>query len=100
MAASLMPSSFKSLKDVFRKERSLAGIREIVESSDVVVHFFEIFPNLEKVVMPQSCEKKILKIKVENPSWRNELKFMELEMIEKINTFFKEQRIIQIRFIG
>jgi len=100
MAASLMPSSFKSLKDVFRKERSLAGIREIVESSDVVVHFFEIFPNLEKVVVPQSCEKKILKIKVENPSWRNELKFMELEMIEKINTFFKEQRIIQIRFIG
>jgi len=100
MAASLMPSSFRSLKDVFRKERSLAGIREIVESSDVVVQFFEIFPNLEKVVVPQSCEKKILKIKVENPSWRNELKFMELEMIEKINTFFKEQRIIQIRFIG
>jgi hypothetical protein len=100
MAGSLMPSSFKSLKDVFRKERSLAGIREIVESSDVVVHFFEIFPNLEKVVMPQSCEKKILKLKVESPAWRNELKFMELEMIEKINTFFKEQRIIQIRFNG
>jgi hypothetical protein len=95
-----MPSSFKSLKDVFRKERSLAGIREIVESSDVVVHFFEIFPNLEKVVMPQSCEKKILKLKVENPAWRNELRFMESEMIEKINTFFKEQRINQIRFIG
>ena len=95
-----MPSSFKSLKDVFRKERSLAGIREIVESSDVVVHFYEIFPNLEKVVMPQSCEKKILKLKVENPAWRNELRFMESEMIEKINTFFKEQRINQIRFIG
>ena len=95
-----MPSSFKSLKDVFRKERSLAGIREIVESSDVVVQFFEIFPNLEKVVIPQSCEKKVLKLKVENPAWRNELKFMESEMIEKINTFFKEQRINQIRFIG
>jgi hypothetical protein len=100
MAVSHMYSSFKSLKDVFRKERALAGIREIVESSDVMVHFFEIFPNLEKVVMPQSCEKKILKLKVENPAWRNELKFMETEMIEKINTFFKEQRIIQIRFIG
>ena len=95
-----MHSSFKSLKDVFKKERSLAGLREVVESSDVVVHFFEIFPNLEKVVIPQSCEKKVLKLKVENPAWRNELKFMELEMIEKINTVFKEQRIIQIRFIG
>jgi Dna[CI] antecedent, DciA len=95
-----MHSSFKSLKDVFKKERSLAGLREIVESSDVVVNFFEIFPNLEKLAIPQSCEKKILKLKVENPSWRNELKFMELEMIEKTNTFFKEQRINQIRFIG
>ena len=95
-----MHSSFKSLKDVFKKERSLAGLREVVESSDVIVSFFEIFPNLEKVVIPQSCEKKILKLKVENPSWRNELKFMETEMIEKINDYFKEQRINQIRFIG
>ena len=95
-----MHSSFKSLKDVFKKERSLAGLREVVESSDVIVSFFEIFPNLEKVVIPQSCEKKILKLKVENPSWRNELKFMETEMIEKINDYFKEQRINQIRYIG
>lgn len=100
MAASHMHSSFKSLKDVFRKERSLAGIREIVDSSDVVVYFFEIFPSLEKVVVPQSCEKKILKLKVENPALRNELKFMESEMIEKINIHFKEKRINQIRFIG
>jgi len=95
-----MRSSFKSLKEVFKKEKLLANVREIVESSDVIVHFYEMFPNLEKVAVPQSCEKKILKLKIENPAWRNELKFMELEMIEKINTYFKEQRINQIRFIG
>jgi hypothetical protein len=95
-----MRSSFRSLKDIFLKEKSLAAVREVVESSDVIVHFFEIFQNLEKVVVPLSCEKKILKVKVENPAWRNELKFMEAEMIEKVNTFFKEQRINQIRFIG
>ena len=95
-----MHSSFKSLKEVFKKERSLSGVREIVESADVIVHFYEIFPSLEKIAMPQQCEKKVLKIKVENPSWRNELKFMETEMIEKINSFFKEKRINQIRFIG
>ena len=95
-----MHSSFKSLKEVFKKERSLSGVREIVESADVIVHFYEIFPNLEKIAIPQQCEKKSLKIKVENPSWRNELKFMETEMIEKINSFFKEKRINQIRFIG
>ena len=53
-----MRSSFKSLKEIFRKERSLAGIRELVDSSDVVVKFHEIFPNLEKVTTPISCEKK------------------------------------------
>ena len=95
-----MRSSFKSLKDVFAKEKSLSGIREAVASADVLVHFFEIFPNLEKVAFPQQCEKKVLKLKVENAAWRNELKFMETEMIEKINLFFKEKRINQIRFIG
>ncbi len=95
-----MHSSFKSLKEVFKKEKSLSGVREIVESADVIVHFYEIFPNLEKIAIPQQCEKKALKIKIENPSWRNELKFMETEMIEKINSFFKEKRINQIRFIG
>jgi len=95
-----MPSGFKSLKEVFRRERSLAGIRQIVDASDVIVHFTEMFPNLEKVATPISCEKKILKLKVENAAWRNELKFMEAEMIDKINSFFNEQRINQIRFIG
>lgn len=95
-----MHSSFKSLKEVFRREKSFAGLREIVDSSDVVVRFHEIFPNLVKVATPQSCEKKVLRLKVENPAWRNELKFMESELIEKTNDFFNEQRIIQIRFIG
>jgi len=95
-----MHSNFKSLKDIFAKERALSGLRETVHSADVIVHFFEIFPNLEKVASPQQCEKKVLKLKVENPAWRNELKFMETEMVEKINSFFKEKRINQIRFIG
>lgn len=100
MVAFLMRSSFKSLKEVFKKERTFAGVREIVDSADVIVHFYEMFPNLEKVAIPQSCEKKVLKLKIENPAWRNELKFMELEMIEKINNHFSEKRINQIRFIG
>jgi len=95
-----MHSSFKSLNDVFKQERALSGVREVVYSADVIVHFYEIFPNLEKIAIPQQCEKKVLKLKVENPSWRSELKFMETEMIENINSFFKEKRINQIRFIG
>jgi hypothetical protein len=95
-----MRSGFRSLKEAYQRERSLAGIRETVESADVLVKFNEIFPNLEKVAIPEKCEKKILKLKVENPAWRNELKFMEAEMVEMINKFFNEERITQIRFIG
>jgi hypothetical protein len=95
-----MNSNFRSLKEIFRKEKSLRALRELVDSSDVVIKFYLIFPNLEKVAVPLSCEKKILKLKVENPAWRSELKFMEAEMIEKTNQFFNEQRINQIRFIG
>jgi hypothetical protein len=95
-----MRSSFISLKEIFRRERSLSGLRELVDSADVVVKFHEIFPNLEKVVIPFSCEKKVLKLKVENPAWRSELKFMESEIVEKVNKFFNEHRINQIRFIG
>jgi hypothetical protein len=95
-----MRSGFRSLKDVFNNEKSLSGIRETVKELDVIVEFFEIFPGMEKVIIPQNCEKKILKLKVENPSWRNELKFMESEMIEKINNHFNEKRINQIRLVG
>lgn len=95
-----MRSSFFSLKEIFRRERSLSALREIVDSSDVVVKFYEIFPNLKKIAVPSSCEKKVLKLKVENPAWRTELKFKETEMIEKVNKFFNEKRINHIRFIG
>ena len=95
-----MRSGFRSLKEVYQREKSLAGIRETVESAEVVVKFYEIFPNLEKVAFPEKSERKVLKLKVENPAWRNELKFMEAEMVEKINKFFNEERIIQIRYIG
>lgn len=95
-----MRSGFRSLKEVYQREKSLTGIRETVKSAEVVVNFIEIFPALEKIAVPEKCEKKILKLKVENPAWRNELKFMEAEMVEKVNKFFNEERITQIRFIG
>ena len=95
-----MRSGFISLKEIFRRERSLSALRELVDSSDVVVNFHDIFPNLKKIALPSSCEKKVLKLKVENPAWRSELKFKETEMIEKVNKFFNEKRINHIRFIG
>jgi hypothetical protein len=95
-----MPEGFKSLGDVFRREKSLKRLREIVKQSDVVLDFYNIFPDFKKVAQPQKVERKTLLLRVENPSWRNELKFKETEIVEKINKFYNEERINQIRFIG
>lgn len=95
-----MPDGFKRLGEVLKRERAFSRIREIVKSSDVVEDFYKIFPDMEKVVIPQSADKKTLMLKVENPTWRSELKFMETELLEKINNYYKEERLKQIRFIG
>ena len=62
-----MSSSFRSLKDVFKREKSLHALRELVDSSDVVVKFHLIFPNLEKVAIPLSCEKKNIEAENRKP---------------------------------
>jgi len=95
-----MHNTFRSLKEVFNREESFKRLRQTVRYADVIVKFYEIFPGLEKVAVPLTCEKGVLKLKVENPAWRSELKYMESELIEKLNQFFNEQRIIQIRFTG
>ena len=93
-----MPDSFKSLGEFFRSEPKLYNIRRIVKSSEVILDFYKIFPDLEKIVKPQKVEKMFLKIRVENAVWRSELKFKELEIVEKINNYYNEERIKGIKF--
>lgn len=93
-----MPDGFKSLKDVFNKEPELKKIRDVVKSSDIVNDFNKIFPDLEKIVTGVKTNKSTLIIKVENPVWRQELKHREESIIKKINSFYNEERIKQIRF--
>jgi Dna[CI] antecedent, DciA len=95
-----MPDGFKKLGDVFRIEPGFKPLREVVQSSDVVEKFLIIFPDLTKIVEPKSLDRKLLKLKVENPAWRSELRFKEKEIVEKINNYFHEERVKQIRFIG
>jgi len=93
-----MPDGFKSLKDVFRSEPQLSNVRRIVKSAEVVLDFYRIFPELEKVVKPENVDKMFLKIKVENSVWRSELKFKEFEIVRKINNYYNEERIKGIKF--
>ncbi|MBS4035276.1 MAG: DUF721 domain-containing protein [Ignavibacterium sp.] len=93
-----MPDGFKSLKEVFNKEPELKKIRDVVKSSDIVNDFNKIFPDLKKIVTGVKTNKSTLIIKIENPVWRQELKHREENIIKKINSFYNEERIKQIRF--
>ena len=93
-----MPDNFKSLGDVFRREPAFKNLREVVKSSDVVNDFYNIFPDFEKIALPLKVDKKVLKLRVENPTWRSEMLFREKEIVGRINKFYNEERIKQIRF--
>ncbi len=95
-----MPDSFKSLKEVFDKEPRLKGLKNIINAYSVVADFHIIFPEFNKMVVPVKVEKKRLFLTVENSIWRNELKFKEKEIIEKINNHFKIEIIKWIKFIS
>ncbi|PJA99754.1 MAG: hypothetical protein CO128_02545 [Ignavibacteriales bacterium CG_4_9_14_3_um_filter_30_11] len=95
-----MLSGFKSIKEVFENEPKLRGIRSVVKESLAVYDFFIIFPEFKKAVIPQKVEKKRLFLKIENPVWRNELKFKETEIVKKINSHFKTEIIKWIKFIS
>ncbi len=93
-----MPDDFVSLADIFNKEPLFDGLRRKIKESDVVAEFHKILPDLKKIAQPVKVEKKTLHLKVENAAWRSELKFKEKIIIEKVNSFFNEERIKFIKF--
>jgi hypothetical protein len=93
-----MPNGFKSIKDVFNTDPALKDLKNYVYENYVVSDFEKIFPEFFKVASAKTVYKKTLTLKVENAAWRNELKFKENEIIEKINSFYKEERIVKIKF--
>jgi hypothetical protein len=94
-----MHNGFMSLSEVFNTDPALARVRKLVKESDVAIDFYKIFPELEKVAVAVRVEKNVLILRVENSAWRNELKFKEGLIIEKLNDYFKEARINGVRFI-
>ena len=94
-----MPEGFKSIEDILNTEPGLEKVRRIIKQSDVVLEFYEIFPDLKKLVKAVKVDKKILFLKVENSVLRSELKFKEVLMVMNINKYFNEERRKGIRFV-
>lgn len=93
-----MPDGFKSIKDVFNNDPALKRIRTVINENDVVNDFENIFPEFTKVAKAKSVQSKTVTLKVENAAWRSELKFKEKEIMDKINSFYGEERITKIKF--
>lgn len=93
-----MPDSFKSIKEILETTPELKNIKLLLDDNDVVKDFQKLFPELKLIVKAVKCEKKILTLKSDNPSMRNELKFREKEIVDKINSFYNQERITRIKF--
>jgi hypothetical protein len=93
-----MPDGFVSLADAFNKEPVFDGLRKKIKESDVVVDFYKIFPDFEKIAKPVKVDKQVLYLSVQNAGWRSELKFKEKIIIEKVNEYYKEERVKSLRF--
>ena len=98
METLLMPDGFKSIKDVFNSDPALKKIRSVISENEVVNDFEKIFPEFKKVAQAKKSQNLVITLKVENAAWRNELKFKEKEIIEKINSYYGEERITKIIF--
>lgn len=93
-----MSDGFKSIKDVFNTDPALRKIKAVISENDVVNDFDKIFPEFKKVVQAKKTQNSAITLKVENAAWRKELKFKEKEIIEKINSYYGEERITKIIF--
>lgn len=94
-----MPNDFKSLQEVFGKEKAFEKVRVVAKEYEVLEKFLEIFPDLKKIANATKIEKGVLFLKVENSVWKSELKFRQTTIIEKINKKFNEPIVKTIRFI-
>ncbi len=95
-----MPEGFRSFADIIKTDPRLENVRNTIAQSDVVVEFNKIFPDLCKVAVAVKVDKKVLHLKVENASWRNELKFKENIIVEKVNEFYNEEVINRVKFVS
>ncbi len=95
-----MHNGFISLGEAIEKEPSLSKLRNSIKDSDIIVKFYEIFNDFEKIAEPVKVKNNVLFLRVENSVWRSELKFKEQAIIEKINEFVKEERIKKIKFVS
>lgn len=93
-----MPNSFRSLTEILQHEKAFAGFNKSVKENEVVNRFPNIFPELSKTVLAKSVKNKNLYLFTDNSVLRSELYLQKNLIVEKINKFFNEKIILDIKF--
>jgi len=75
------------------------GYRETIKAQMAIIVWEEVVgEKIVKVTSPVSIKKGILKVKVKNPAWRNELSYCKDEIRMKLNKAVGEPVVADIRF--
>jgi len=93
-----MSNSFRSLTEVLKNEKAFAPFRKSAKENDVIEKFSEIFPELSKTVLAKSVKKGNLFLYTDNSVMKNELFLKRSLIVDKINKFFNEKIITDIKF--
>ncbi|MBK7105044.1 MAG: DUF721 domain-containing protein [Ignavibacteriae bacterium] len=93
-----MLNSFRSITEIINNESAFEKFRKSAKENEVVDKFYLIFPELKKTVSVKSVKKQILFLTAENSVLKNELFLNRKLIVEKINNYFKEKIIIDIKF--
>lgn len=94
-----MYSDFRNLNEILGEEKEFEKFRNAIKEYEVIELFFEIFPELEKIIEPVRITKSILYLRVDNSVWRSELNFRKELLIKKINNHFQKNLVKSIKFI-
>ncbi len=94
-----MSDKFRNIHDIIYEEKEFEKLRSTVNDYEVIEKFYEIFPELKKIVVPVKIVKSKLFIKVDNSVWRSEINLRRELLIKKINNHLNKDVVKSIALI-
>lgn len=77
-----------------------SGNSHRIKEADTIRRWGEaVGETIAKVTQPVSIKDGVMRVKVLNPSWKNELFYLREEIKEKINNMMSGEIVKEIRFL-
>ncbi len=90
----------QSIKQALKVFLKTAGIEKAVIQNSALVHWNAVVgPVIAQKTEALSIEHGVLLIKVQSPTWRQELQFKKLEILTKLNQKLGKNIVKDIRFV-